>query len=194
MGHPSQESFTRCLRAGGASERVVRLAAKLRCAVCNSLVRPKSQRPSAVPVTERFKVTVGLDNFEIDGVNTGNKKSGDKEKLHVQNCVCWGTSFQVVGLVDNTSSAEARRRFSALWVRPFGPPSRVVVDRGTEFRGAFFEYLQRQDIETCTAPTEAPWQNGPTERHGGYLKEIIAKVRTEIPPVYTSQLQEIIDA
>ena len=187
MGHPSQESFIRCLRAGGAAERVLRLAAKLRCAVCNSLVRQKSQRPSSVPLTERFNVTVGVDHFEIDAIQ------GDG-KVHVQNCVCWGTSFQVAGIVLNTSSEEARSRFSALWVRPFGAPSRVVVDRGTEFRGAFFEYLQRLDIETYTAPTEAPWQNGRTERHGGYLKEIIAKVRVEVPPRNSSDLQEIIDS
>ena len=81
MGHPSQESFVRCLKAGGASERVLRLAARLRCAVCNSLVRPKTQRPSAVPLTERFNVTVGIDNFEIDAL-------GGHGKLHVQNCVC----------------------------------------------------------------------------------------------------------
>ena len=60
-------------------------------------------------LTEHFNVTVGVDNFEIDAL-------GGNGNVHVQNCVCWGNSCQVAGLEADTSE-EARRRFSALWVR-----------------------------------------------------------------------------
>ena len=51
-----------------------------------------------------------------------------------------------------------------------GAPVRLHYDRGGEFEGKFETVLERLNIESYTVPTDAAWQAGLGERHGGILK------------------------
>ena len=83
------------------------------------------------------------------------------------NIICWGTSFQLVGHVGTSKSAEAVwNTFARTWARVFGMPEIVVVDPGTEFQGMFADNIQNGGA--CLFPTDAraPRQNGRAERVG----------------------------
>jgi len=76
-----------------------------------------------VPKTYRFNHVVGLDLLEIPNTTGG--------KDYWLNCICWGTSFQLVGKVggDERKTAEnVYNTFVKTWARIFGMPEVVVVD------------------------------------------------------------------
>ena len=53
------------------------------------------------------------------------------------NCVCWGSSFQLVGLLEGDGTRTAENTwcvFVRTWVRVFVMPEVLVVDPGGEFQ------------------------------------------------------------
>ena len=48
------------------------------------------------------------------------------------------------------------------------------MDQGGGFEGEFSTLLERKGITQGVVATEAPWQNGIVERHGGVLGEVMA--------------------
>ena len=48
----------------------------------------------------------------------------------------------------------------------FGPPKRMALDLGREFRRTFAEQVEQDGTYIDPAAVEAPHQRGITERHG----------------------------
>ena len=46
------------------------------------------------------------------------------------NCVCWGSSFQLVGPSKDKTAEEVWAAFVRVWVRIFGMPEVLVCDPG----------------------------------------------------------------
>jgi hypothetical protein len=132
------------------------------------LVTPRRQRPAAINMVVRFNVTVGGGTFFFPLGEKVQQRPGPGDNLAPSvHWLCWGTSFHQGGIPDRHTAKETRRVFSAVWVRPFGAPLRVVVDQGTEFAAEFLDYCQFHDIEVYVCPLEAPWQAARTERQAG---------------------------
>jgi len=63
-----------------------------------------------------------------------------------------------------------------VWMLPFGLPEIIVMDQGSEFRGEeFVDWFREQGILVHVTDAQSPWQNGPTERSGGIVKELSTK-------------------
>ena len=91
-GHPSNADFARLLRRGNARPEVAAWVRRnFKCEECEAHQQPKARRPAAIPKTYRFNHVVGLDLVEV--------KNFSGEKHYWLNCICWGTSFQLVGKV-----------------------------------------------------------------------------------------------
>ena len=98
-GHPNNQDFARLLRRGNARPEVARWVRKhFKCAECEAHQRPKARRPAAVPKTYRVNHVVGLDLVEVS-----NPFGQTKYWL---NCVCWGSAFQQVGVVEGNLEAK----------------------------------------------------------------------------------------
>eukprot|EP00971_Amphidinium_carterae_P301707 5993898-Amphidinium_carterae.4 len=68
------------------------------------------------------------------------------------------------------------------------------TDQGKEFVGAeFSERLGTDGTVHEVTPTDAPWQNGRTERHGGTVKLMLTRARISQPP-QDKELEEILCA
>ena len=67
---------------------------------------------------------------------------------------------------------EARRAY-AQWLRFFGPPTRVYVDLGREFLGAFELGAEYDAAIFEPSSLEMPSQRGITERAGKNFKEVL---------------------
>ena len=171
LGHPSRESFVRFLRAGRIREEVVRWVVKeFKCEKCESQVVPKAPRPAVVPKCYKPGVAVGLDIFYIPDL-------ANKRSLPVFNMVDLGTNYQMVELVESKEPKVLWHAFWRTWCRTFGMPQYLSVDEGLEFRGDFTKWCADFGTIMFRAAGRSPWQQGRVERHGGLIKDIIAKAR-----------------
>ena len=72
------------------------------------------------------------------------------------------------------------KAFAEGWVSIFGPPEVLITDGGPEFKGAFTEACNRLAIFRRMTDAHAPWQNGRTERKGGFIKRQVSRTAQSI--------------
>ena len=106
------------------------------------------------------------------------------QSLPVLNIICHGTNFQIAALMrqDGTpTAAMVWSTFQRSWRRYFGTPDVMITDGGPEFRGDFAQSGEYAGILQVVVDADAPWQNGKCERHGGLVKDLLAKgLETEV--------------
>ena len=106
------------------------------------------------------------------------------QSLPILNITCHGTNFQIVALMrqDGTPTASmVWSTFQRSWRRYFGTPDVMITDGGPEFRGDFAQSGEYAGILQVVVDADAPWQNGKCERHGGLVKDLLAKgLETEV--------------
>ena len=85
--------------------------------------------------------------------------------LHASlNMVCWGTGLQNVTYLPQKSAAHTMLALTDSWLTPYGPPTLIIADQGTEFTGREFgDKLNQMGIMVHYIDTHAPWQAGRTE-------------------------------
>eukprot|EP00435_Cladocopium_sp_Y103_P026085 s4658_g6.t1 len=95
------------------------------------------------------------------------------------NLIDLGTSYQIAvraEIAEGTSggtptSHTAWNLFLNTWVRYYGAPQMILCDAGNEFKRAFERGLEHMGIYQHVIHPESPWENGFTERHGGWIKD-----------------------
>ncbi len=85
----------------------------------------------------------------------------------------YATTFQIVALLEGCSAEGCSERFWMWWIIWAGPPKVLVTDMGTSFLAAFVSLAERYGATSRVVPTEAPWQVGMVERHGGVIADVI---------------------
>ena len=84
----------------------------------------------------------------------------------ILNIVDYGTTFEQAFIVRESevngvpSSSKCLEAFVNGWVRPFGWPKSVAVDRGTHNRGVFNQTLSKKGVRVRPAGLESPEQIG----------------------------------
>ena len=79
-------------------------------------------------------------------------------------------------MLGGCSAEECVEKFWLWWVVWAGPPKTLVTDMGTSFLAAFPTLAERYSATSKVVPTEAPWQVGMIERHGGVIKDVISMI------------------
>ena len=176
LGHPSRREFLKVLKAAHAKPAVLEYVRReYRCADCDAHTKPQPSRKAAIPRTYEFNRIIALDVFYI---------SLRGQSLPVLNIICHGTNFQVAALMrqDGTpTAAMVWSTFQRSWRRYFGTPDVMITDGGPEFRGDFAQSGEYAGILQVVVDADAPWQNGNCERHGGLVKDLLAKgLETEV--------------
>eukprot|EP00435_Cladocopium_sp_Y103_P057336 s1146_g19.t1 len=166
LGHPSNDRLVRILRHAGASNEAIKVAREHKCAVCARHEKVKPPRPAAPPRTWQMNQVVGVDTVWLPTL-------GKKTKMAL-NIVCWASRFQMVIPLEHHTPAAARRAYLQ-WLRLFGPPERVYVDLGTEFKGTFMFGSEVDSTYYEPASLEMPTQRSITERAGKAFKEVFSR-------------------
>eukprot|EP00969_Alexandrium_andersonii_P135368 5987784-Alexandrium_andersonii.AAC.1 len=130
-----------------------------------------SARPAKLPRDCSFNTVLGLDCITFHDIN--------EKKYTALSAVCEGTTYQVVALLEDTSSAAIRDALARSWVNWAGPPDAVHVDMGGGFMKDFADAVQAWGSRCSLVAGQAPWQHGVAERHGGWWKEIWKKLVEE---------------
>ena len=127
---------------------------------------------------------VALDSFTPSPAEC--KNTTLKENVYdIFNIADYGTTMQQAGIVrvgehnSVPSSANCLDFFHRGWVRPYGWPRYVAVDRGTHNRGVFAQTLAKNGVRINTAALESPEQIGQVERKNATLKHMLNKVIKE---------------
>ena len=106
LGHPPPADLGRALKHAGARRNVIRWAIKeLRCPTCEARIRPAARRPATLPRNMRFNEVVGVDlvEFHEEPLN----------KVFI-NILCWGTGYQMAGVIPDKTSETVKRAFAEL--------------------------------------------------------------------------------
>ncbi|CAK8990659.1 Integrase catalytic domain-containing protein, partial [Durusdinium trenchii] len=166
LGHPALEIFVRALRNSGAKQEVLSWTKHhFRCPTCDARPRVSPQRPGHLHRAMEFNSVIGLDLVFLEAFG----------QLHViLNMICWGTNYQQAALCRDKSADEVLNVFMNEWIKHYGVPSLIIVDRGKEFENhQFQETIGGLGAAIHYTDVESPWQNTRTEKAGGVLKEKI---------------------
>ena len=185
MGHPSNADLCRFLRQGGAHESAIQACKHLYCSVCERRKQPKLQRPAALHPPRSFNDIVGVDCFQ-----TRHWESGKTQTC--LNIVCWATGLQQVCPVPGESPPALRAAYRSNWVLPFGRPGVIVCDQHGSFKGLFSQRGRLDGSRIYRISTEAPWQNGRTEKKGGDWKMAFEATLSEMNPGDEEEYRECI--
>ena len=95
-----------------------------------------------------------------------------KGKKYVLTMVDAFTGWAEVTPVDNMELSTTISTFHRQWVRRYGPPRRVITDRGTQFTSPkFTKYLKERGIRPSRTTVEHPQTNGYAERVHKWLTQ-----------------------
>ena len=176
LGRPWRREFLKVLKAAHAKPVVLEYVRReYRCADCDAHTKPQPSRKGAIPRTYEFNRIIALDVFYIPLRG---------QSLPILNIICDGTNFQVAASCDKTGLPQLQwfgLLFSGHLRRYFGTPDVMITDGGPEFRGDFGQSGEYAGILQLIVDADAPWQNGKCERHGGLVKDLLAKgLETEV--------------
>ena len=185
LGHPGKERFLRILKYSKASKKVMDIAKAMRCTVCERSVRPKSSRTAAPPREVGLNEVVGCDSIIIQAPFS-------KKNRYLLNIVDYHSHFQMVVLLPDHTAATARWGYRH-WLRMFGPPKRLLVDLGKEFKREFTDMAEADGSEVDPSSLETPEQRGFVEHNGQLFKDMLCKVMEQQPCDNLNDFQEMID-
>ena len=169
LGHPSTATLLRLMRRAGANDAVQRYARWWKCPQCSEREAPGATPSTTAPYRPRtFNLMVGCD-MKVVHDHQG-------RQYYALNIVDFATTFQVMAMLDGCSAEECAEKFWLWWVVWAGPPKTLVTDMGTSFLAAFLTLAERYSATSKVVPTEAPWQVGMIERHGGVINDVISMI------------------
>ena len=186
LGHPSQERFLHMLKVAGASEKAIQLAKEMKCSICLAKKTPQRHPVVGSRVAVGFNHHVCMDTFEVPIYQ--------QKKIKMLNILCEGTGLQVcVPLWKGAEAKHVRSAYRKGWLRWAGVPKKVTTDGGTEFDAEMHEGLEYDGSYVSKIASEAPWQNGRCERHGGLWKDVFQKGFEGCQPRNKYEVNELID-
>ena len=133
MGHPSPDRFVRILRYAKAKPEVIEAAKQLKCSVRQRHAQVRPAR-SAPPKELSFNECVGVDVVYLPTLGNRSKPA--------LNVIDWSSKFQLMIPLPNKKPGQVREAYRH-WLRLFGPPKRMALDLGREFRGTFAEQVEQ---------------------------------------------------
>ena len=145
------------LRHGGGSPLAIREARNFRCSVCEETAPPKTRRPISEPRDYQPLAIVGADVKTLPSWEKGPR--GEPLHVNVLNLVCLGPRYQQAIIMPDESASSWRSRYLKAWVRPFGVPDGLWVDKaGATLSDEFLEAMAADRTLIRYVGGEAHWQ------------------------------------
>ena len=185
LGHPENGRFVRILRHSHADPEAIEIAKNLRCSVCEAYKVPAPIRQGAPPREDLFI-------NDLVGVDTVHLRNHKNQAVPALNMIDWHSHFQLVVPMAAENAAETRKAYRQ-WARFFGPPRKLMIDLGGEFKAEFRKQAEEDGSELVPGPLETPTQRGLTERAGGVFKDILYKAMATYGCTTFTEWKELVD-
>jgi hypothetical protein len=122
--------------------------------------------------TYEFNRIVGIDTFFVT--------LPGRSPIPIMNVVDHWTNFQLARVIEEPFTSESMWKcFANSWISPFGAPEVILCDGGPEFQSYFERSAELCGVFLHVINSESPWQNGKAARHGGLVKDLLAKAGEE---------------
>ena len=173
LGHPSRQDLQRFLRSAGASQELIEACGWLKCSACASTARARTHRTVRIPPHDiQFNDQIMVDCFYLRDV----KQTGH----WFMSMLDRATMYHLVARIPNHSPETFMKVFRNHWSIWAGYPGEVSIDLERGFGSKEFAIgLGKANISVVPIASQAHWQHGKIERHGGILKEMLSKVIKE---------------
>lgn len=109
--------------------------------------------------------------------------------------LCWGVKLGTLSkssTEQNPDSASTWKCFFESWTRPYSAPEMIVTDQCWEFKGSFEAGAEKLGIFQHVTDTEAPWENGPTERFNQSMEKQYELAREAFEPETEEENDELV--
>ena len=189
LGHPSAPDLIRMLSQQASVTPEAIKAAK--CLSCTSCLRMRGNAPPRPSKTLKHFVGQLNDSVQMDIFYARSMKGENHILLGM---VDEATNLQQVVRLPNREPLTVLSAFRTTWVRPFGMPSRVVLDQDGSFMGEFWTYLVDQSTEVDYVPPEAHHRLGKAERCNAVYREMLNRVVDSMAVVTDEDMELAIDA
>ena len=186
LGHPDRDRFLRILKYSKAKPDVLAEARRFTCSVCERHQQVRPTRRSAPPRELAFNDCVGVDVIYLP------LPGGQHKTRPALNIIDWSSKFQLMIPLTAKKPIVVREAYRQ-WIRIFGPPKRIALDMGREFRQAFATSAEEDGSFVDPAAVEAPNQRGITERHGKTFKFMLLKAMDNYNCQSTKEWEQLID-
>ena len=186
-GHCSNQYLVKALQKRNASDDVIEVARKFRCAVCDEKVRTKP-RPTATlhdipPKWSRLQADVGM------WLNPE-----DNSSWHFLLAVDEGSRLRVgvvlgSGKHKSISAQDLIDFYETHWKPLFGKPSTIRLDPAGAFRSRILDdCFSNRKVMMEHIPAEAHWQLSIVERAIQSTKEVMSSLHSEFPEMTVQEL------
>eukprot|EP00435_Cladocopium_sp_Y103_P008686 s1575_g2.t1 len=181
LGHISNDKLKRMLSLNGAKEEILRAVDHLQCQICNQVKSPMATPKAAFARPMSFNERIVMDTFYV--------WDAQQVKFAVTHILDTFSLYQVAVAVDDPSSQATMELLRDRWIGVFGPPSVLMTDQGSEFRGHLEALLRTFAIFHEIVPPTAHWRMSLAERHGAVLKVMLMKVIKELTVIGLEEVQ-----
>ena len=179
-GHGSTRNLVEALRKRGAPARVVELAQKFTCSICQEKRRIQPKQVASLEILPPKLATVSADGGRWMHPST-------KENIEFVCAIDEGSRFRVTkvmkhGTKQTMSAREFLQFLEEHWIQYFGTPHNLRLDPSGAFRSREVEqFCCDRGIYLEVIAGEAHWQLGTCEQAIRGIKEIMTKV-AELDP------------
>ena len=158
------------------------------CATCERLKGPQQPKPASA---NTISTTASQFNELIQG-----------DFFYVRSCT--GDAVQVLGLADTATgfhqaailrtkgAKETYDLLERVWLRPYGLPTRLLLDPDPLFQGEFDDRLATVNVHVDYCPAEAHWSIGMVERRNAVLRTILEKLISDYAAATIDDLDYLI--
>ena len=169
LGHPSVQDLQRFLRGAGATQEMIEATSWLRCGACAKTVRPRTHRSVRIPPHDiQFNDQIMIDCFHVKDI----KKRGH----WFMSMLDRATMYHVVTRIEDHSPNTFIEVFRNSWAKWAGFPLEISIDLERGFGSAeFATALGEAGVSVVPIASQAHWQHGKIERHGGILKHMLER-------------------
>eukprot|EP00435_Cladocopium_sp_Y103_P046235 s919_g13.t1 len=181
LGHISNEKLQRMLQLNGAQSEIIQAVKHLQCQICAQVTSPQATPKAAFQRPMAFNERIVADTFYVWDSNN--------EKFAVTHVLDAFALYQIAAAAKDPSADVSSKLLRDRWFGVFGPPSVLMTDQGTEFRGILEPLLNVFAVFHDVVPPTAHWRMSLAERHGAVLKVLLMKVIKEVTLVGLEELQ-----
>jgi len=184
LGHIPNEKLQRMLQLNGAQAEIVQAVKQLQCQICAQVMPPMATPKAAFQRPTSFNERIVADTFFVwDATN---------EKFAVTHILDTFSLYQIAVAAKDPSAETSTNLLRDRWFGVFGPPSVLMTDQGTEFRGILEYLLTTFAVFHDVVPPTAHWRMSLAERHGAVLKVMLMKVIKETTVIGLEDLKQAV--
>ena len=184
LGHISNEKLQRMLQRNGAQKEIIEAVKQLQCQICAQVVPPMATPKAAFQRPMAFNERIVADTFYVWDANN--------DKYAVTHVLDSFSLYQIAVASKDPCAETATELLRDRWFGIFGPPSVLMTDQGTEFRGVLEYLLVTFAVFHDVVPPSAHWRMALAERHGAVLKVLLMKVIKETRVVGLEDLKQAV--